>query len=80
MIALRRSDVANVNHQARAAMVTAGRLSGPALHVGGHELRAGDRIVCLRNAPKLGVVNGTAPPSRTSTRRRGPSGRSTTGA
>ena len=47
------------NHRARAAMLTAGRLTGPALHAGGHELRAGDRIVCLRNAPKLGVVNAT---------------------
>jgi hypothetical protein len=59
MIALRRHDVADLNHRARAAMLTAGRLTGPALHAGEHELRAGDRIVCLRNAPKLGVVNGT---------------------
>jgi hypothetical protein len=59
MIALRRDDVADLNHRARAAMLTAGRLTGPALHAGGHELRAGDRIVCLRNAPKLRVVNGT---------------------
>jgi hypothetical protein len=59
MIALRRSDVADLNHRARAAMLTAGRLTGPVLHVGEHELRAGDRIVCLRNGPKLGVVNGT---------------------
>ncbi len=59
MIALRRSDVADLNHRARTAMLTAGRLTGPALHAGGLELRAGDRIVCLRNAPRLGVVNGT---------------------
>ena len=59
MIALRRSDVADLNHRARAAMLTAGRLTGPALHAGEHELRAGDRIVCLRNAAKLGLVNGT---------------------
>jgi hypothetical protein len=59
MIALRRSDVADLNHRARAAMLTAGRLTGPALHVGGHELRAGDRIVCLRNDRRVGVVNGT---------------------
>jgi conjugative relaxase-like TrwC/TraI family protein len=59
MIALRRDDVADLNHRARAAMLTAGRLTGPTLHAGEHELRAGDRIVCLRNAPKLGVVNGT---------------------
>jgi conjugative relaxase-like TrwC/TraI family protein len=59
MIGLRRSDVADLNHRARARMLTAGRLTGPALHAGENELRAGDRIVCLRNAPKLGVVNGT---------------------
>jgi hypothetical protein len=49
----------DLNHRARAAMLTAGRLTGPTLHAGELELRAGDRIVCLRNAPKLGVVNGT---------------------
>jgi conjugative relaxase-like TrwC/TraI family protein len=59
MIALRRSDVADLNHRARAAMLTAGRLTGPALHAGEHELRAGDRIVCLRNDRRVGVVNGT---------------------
>jgi conjugative relaxase-like TrwC/TraI family protein len=59
MIALRRSDVADLNHRARAAMLTAGRLTGPALHAGDDELRAGDRIVCLRNDRRLGVVNGT---------------------
>jgi conjugative relaxase-like TrwC/TraI family protein len=59
MIALRRSDVADLNHRARAAMLTAGRLTGPTLHAGGHELRAGDRIVCLRNDRRVGVVNGT---------------------
>jgi conjugative relaxase-like TrwC/TraI family protein len=59
MIGLRRSDVADLNHRARAKMLTARRLTGPALHTGEHELRAGDRIVCLRNAPRLGVINGT---------------------
>jgi hypothetical protein len=59
MIALRRSDVADLNHRARATMLTAGRLSGPALRIGDDEFKAGDRIVCLRNAAKFGVVNGT---------------------
>jgi conjugative relaxase-like TrwC/TraI family protein len=59
MIGLRRTDVADLNHRARAKMLTAGRITGPALRIGGDELRAGDRIVCLRNAPRLGVVNGT---------------------
>ena len=34
MIALRRNDVADLNHRAHAAMLTAGRLTGPALHAG----------------------------------------------
>jgi conjugative relaxase-like TrwC/TraI family protein len=59
MIALRRSDVADLNHRARARMLTAGRLTGPPLRIGGDEFQTGDRIVCLRNAAKFGVVNGT---------------------
>ena len=59
MIALRRHDVANLNHSARARMLTAGRLTGPPLRIGDDELRAGDRIVCLRNDRRVGAVNGT---------------------
>jgi Ti-type conjugative transfer relaxase TraA len=59
MVALRRDDVADLNHRARAALLAAGRLTGPALQAGGEEFRAGDRIVCLRNDRGLGVVNGT---------------------
>jgi Ti-type conjugative transfer relaxase TraA len=60
MLALRRDDVADLSRRARNRMITAGRLTGPSLVVGdGNELRAGDRIVCLRNHRRLGVVNGT---------------------
>ena len=59
MIGLRRDDVADLNHRARARMLTDGRLTGPSLIAGEVELQAGDRIVCLRNQPRLGVVNGT---------------------
>ncbi len=60
MIALRRHDVDDLNQRARAKMLAAGRLTGPALTTSeGTELQAGDRIVCLRNHRKLGVVNGT---------------------
>jgi conjugative relaxase-like TrwC/TraI family protein len=59
MIGLRRDDVVDLNHRARARMLTDGRLTGPALIAGEVELQAGDRIVCLRNQPRLGVVNGT---------------------
>jgi Ti-type conjugative transfer relaxase TraA len=60
MIALRRSDADDLNHRARTKMLTAGRLIGPALVTTDElELQAGDRIVCLRNHRRLGVVNGT---------------------
>jgi conjugative relaxase-like TrwC/TraI family protein len=59
MIGLRRADVDDLNHRARARLHTACRLTGPTLHAGGIELQAGDRIVCLRNHRGLGVVNGT---------------------
>ena len=60
MIALRRDDVADLNHRARAKMLAAGQLTGPAVvTAAGVELQAGDRIVCLRNDRRLEVVNGT---------------------
>jgi Ti-type conjugative transfer relaxase TraA len=60
MIALRRDDVADLNHRARTKMFAAGQLTGPTVvTTGGVELQAGDRIVCLRNSRELGVVNGT---------------------
>ncbi len=60
MVALRRDDVDDLNHRARAKVLAAGRLTGPAIvTTNGVQLQAGDRIVCLRNAPRHGVVNGT---------------------
>ena len=60
MIALRRSDVADLNHRARTKMLAAGQLTGPAVVTAdGLQLQAGDRIVCLRNDRRLGVVNST---------------------
>ncbi|MCC5947619.1 MAG: AAA family ATPase [Nitriliruptoraceae bacterium] len=60
MIALRRDDVADLNHRARTKMLAAGRLTGPTITTGsGVQLQAGDRIVCLRNDRRLEVVNGT---------------------
>ena len=61
MIALRRADVDDLNRRAREHLSLAGRLNGPALSLGDIEFQAGDRIVCLRNRPDLGVVNGTRP-------------------
>ena len=60
MIALRRDDVDDLNHRARTKMLAAGRLTRPAIiTTNGVQLQAGDRIVCLRNDRRLGVVNGT---------------------
>jgi ATP-dependent exoDNAse (exonuclease V) alpha subunit len=55
MIALRRDDVDDLNHRARTKMLAAGRLAGPAITTAGVQLQAGDRIVCLRNAPRHGA-------------------------
>ena len=60
MIGLRRLDVDDLNHRARARLHTARRLTGPTLTTGGgNKLQAGDRIVRLRNNQRHGVVNGT---------------------
>jgi conjugative relaxase-like TrwC/TraI family protein len=59
MVALRRADVDDLNDRARTRLLQAGQLAGPTLEVGDIELQVGDRIVCLRNAARLGVVNGT---------------------
>ena len=59
MVALRRTDVADLNARARARLAAADRLTGPTIDTPGGPLQAGDRIVCLKNDPRLGVVNGT---------------------
>jgi Ti-type conjugative transfer relaxase TraA len=59
MVAVRRADVDDLNQRARARMQATGRLTGPTLTVDGREFQTGDRIVCLRNDRRLGVVNGT---------------------
>ena len=59
MLAHRRADVADLNEAARALMREAGRLGERALVAGDREFRPGDRVVCRRNDPVLGVRNGT---------------------
>lgn len=59
MMAVRRSDVDDLNGRARAYLVTTGAVSGPELVVDDRPFRAGDDIVCLRNDRRLGVCNGT---------------------
>ncbi|UGS36114.1 ATP-dependent RecD-like DNA helicase [Capillimicrobium parvum] len=59
MIALRRSEVRELNHLARHRMRDAGRLTDRELHVDGRAFAVGDRVVTRTNAPYLGVVNGS---------------------
>jgi len=59
MIALRRSEVRELNDLARVEMRAAGRLGGRELRVGDRTFAVGDRVVTRTNAPKYGVVNGS---------------------
>jgi len=59
MVAVCRADVDDLNRRARSQLATQGLLTGPTLDVDGTEFRAGDRMVCLRNDRRLGVVNRT---------------------
>jgi conjugative relaxase-like TrwC/TraI family protein len=59
MIALRRADVTDLNQRARALLARHGRLGPHPISIGGREFTVGDRIVTLRNARRLGVLNGT---------------------
>src|SRR5439155_5231100 len=59
MLALRRSDVSDLNQLARSLMDADGRLGKPRLTVSDREFATGDRVVCLRNSGVLGVKNGT---------------------
>ncbi len=59
MVAVRRSDVEDLNQRARERLDAAGLLTGEPVSVDGRDFLVGDRIVCLRNARNLGVCNGT---------------------
>jgi conjugative relaxase-like TrwC/TraI family protein len=59
MIALRRSDVAELNALARRLMDAEGLLGKERLTIGDKEFAVGDRVVCKRNNPAIGVQNGT---------------------
>ncbi|HWV87341.1 MAG TPA: MobF family relaxase [Capillimicrobium sp.] len=59
MIALRRSEVRELNDLARDRMRAAGRLASQELRVDDRAFAVGDRIVTRTNAPRLGVVNGS---------------------
>jgi Ti-type conjugative transfer relaxase TraA len=58
MIALRRSDVADLNERARERMRDAGRLDGPDRDFAGKPFATGDEIVVTKNNRSLEVING----------------------
>jgi len=59
MMAVRRSDVDDLNGRARAYLVRAGKVSGPELVINERPYQAGDTVICLKNNRRLGVSNGT---------------------
>ena len=58
MMAVRRTDVDDLNGRARRHLEAAGAVHGPSLEVNQRRYQAGDEIICLRNDYRLGVRNG----------------------
>ncbi len=58
LIGHRNTTVKQLNRRARALIGQAGLLDGPAIYAGDREFRAGDRVMCLKNRSRLGVLNG----------------------
>ena len=60
VIARTRRQVDQLNQEARQRRIAAGHVTGPEVRTPrGQRFAAGDRVVCLRNDRRLGVVNGT---------------------
>lgn len=58
LIGHRNTTVDKLNRRARALVGEAGFLDGPALDVDDQTFQAGDRVVCLKNRARIGVLNG----------------------
>ncbi|MCL1692789.1 MAG: relaxase domain-containing protein [Actinomycetia bacterium] len=58
LIGHRNATVDQLNKRARTIVAETGHLEGPVLDVGDRVFQAGDRVVCLKNRPRLGVLNG----------------------
>lgn len=58
LIADRNDTVQRLNRQARVVAAQPGLLAGPLVVAGDREFQAGDRVVCLKNRSRLGVLNG----------------------
>jgi conjugative relaxase-like TrwC/TraI family protein len=59
MLALRRDDVAELNHRARRLLHSDGQLGDRVLVTADADFRVGDRVLALRNDRRIGVTNGT---------------------
>lgn len=59
MIAARRSDVADLNARAREMLLGHGLLGQDSISFAGQNFSVGDRVMTLKNARRLGVINGT---------------------
>jgi conjugative relaxase-like TrwC/TraI family protein len=58
LLARSNETVRQLNVLARGHLANSGDLSGPTLEVDGREYQGGDRVICLKNDPRLGVLNG----------------------
>ena len=65
MLALHRSDVADLNRRARARLRATGVLGEAVLSIDEHDFAVGDRVVALRNHRRIGLLNGTQATVRT---------------
>ncbi len=50
--------VTQLNDLARSHLASSGHLDGPTLQADGREYQCGDRVICLQNNPRIGVLNG----------------------
>lgn len=58
LIGHRNTTVNQLNRRARSLVADAGLLDGPELDVDDRMFQAGDRVMCLKNRTRLGVLNG----------------------
>ena len=58
LIGHRNTTVDQLNKRARSLIAEAGLFQGPTLNVNDRMFQAGDRVVCLKNRSRLGVLNG----------------------
>jgi Ti-type conjugative transfer relaxase TraA len=59
MLAVNRRDVAALNREAREMLRQRGSLGADLVRAPGRSFAFGDEVICLRNARRLGVINGT---------------------